>query len=1139
MFAQLHCRSWFSFLAGASSPEALAEAAAARGVGALALTDVNGVYGVVRFQRACRAHGIRPVFGAEVTVEEHRLVLLATGEEGFSNLNRLLTEAHQRSREAPAATFTELMDHAEGLHCLTATREGRLWRLVDERRTDAAMRWLHQLHAVFGPRLSIELAHHAHPGDRLRIDRLLRLAERCYVPVIVTGDIRYAQAVDYRRYDLMTCIRLGITVFDDHADRPRNAEAHVRTEEELRRLVPCPAAFDRAAQVAEECTLDLIPGYITPPAASVPPPYSPRTYLHRRCWEGFARRYGAVAPSARRGTRAPDPAGAVVVVRPDAPRSRDELRRRAQEQLKKELAVIAQLDLDEFFLVVHEIVEEARRRGIRCAGRGSAANSIVAYLLGITGVDPIENRLLFERFLHAGRRGTPDIDVDFDSERREEIIAWMEERFGIEQTAMTATLITYRSRSALRDTAKALGWPPEVVNRMSKATPPHWSPNKDLSEYRVRLERIVGPSPLLGVLLERATDLQGAPRHLGLHSGGMILSRKPLWHFSPVQVSANGVNVVQFDKDDVEALGLVKFDVLGLRMLACLSEAVEIGERHACGLPDVDELPLDDPATYNLMRSSKTLGVFQIESQGQLHLLAQHQPEDFVDIINEIALFRPGPLQSGMVHPFVQRRRGLKPVEYPHPSLEPVLRDTYGVIVFQEQVLEVAHHFAHMSLEEADEFRRLMSKFRDPGEMEGMRARFVSGAVAHGIDHATATAVFENVAKFVGYGFCRSHAAAFAKTVYQSAYLKTHHPAPFLAAFLQHRPGMYNLMTLEEECRRFGVPVLLPDVNRSGVRYDLERVGGAGAAGRRGIATRLAIRKPLTAIQGMSEEHAKAIAWERLNGPFRTVQDFWERVALDVDLFENVARSGALDALAGDSRRALWEVGLLARRVRPGSKPSILFEIPAFTADDVPDLPKLTEEDRLAWDYQTHGAARVHPMTLVRRTLNDYEIRPISTCWGLGRAVSGGRGTGPHVGRGAFAGVPDPPSRDGPVVTIAGIAMMRQRPGTANGVLFLTLEDETGFIQCFVYPKVLEALDHVLSQASLIVRGKLQVMGNWRGLVLHHAWPLNGILGGYEGHPSMAGGRDRMVKAVEGGVNDTAAPAGTVAERSLPTGQAG
>jgi error-prone DNA polymerase len=786
----------------------------------------------------------------------------------------------------------------------------------------------------------------------------------------------------------------------------------------------------------------------------------------------------------------------VVVVRPDAPRSRDELRRRAAEQLARELSVIAQLDLDEFFLVVHEIVEEARRRDIRCAGRGSAANSIVAYLLGITGVDPIEHRLLFERFLHAGRRGTPDIDVDFDSERRDEIIAWMENRFGIEQTAMTATLITYRSRLALRDTAKALGWPPEVVDRMSKAVPPHWG-TKDLSEYRVRLERIVGASPLLQVLLDRATDLQGAPRHLGLHSGGMILSRKPLWHFSPVQVSANGVSVVQFDKDDVEALGLVKFDVLGLRMLACLSEAVEIGTRHDCFVPgapgvdregtfDVDELSLDDAATYNLMRSSKTLGVFQIESQGQLHLLAQHQPEDFIDIINEIALFRPGPLQSGMVHPFVQRRRGLKPVEYPHPDLEPILGETYGVIVFQEQVLEVAHHFARMSLDEADEFRRLMSKFRDPGQMEGMRERFVSGAVAHGVDPGTATAVFENVSKFVGYGFCRSHAAAFAKTVYQSAWMKTHYPAAFMAAFLQHRPGMYNLMTLEEECRRFGVEVLLPDVNRSGARYDLERMPDG----------RLAIRKPLTAIQGMSEEHAREIVWERLNGLYRTVQDFYERVALDADLFDGVARSGALDALAGTSRRALWEMGLMERRLAaPGSRAALLFEAPAFSEDDVPELPPLTAEERFAWDYQVHGAARAHPMTLVRRTLGDYEIRPIATCWGLGRAVQ--------------------ETRDGPVVTIAGIAMLRQRPPTANGVLFLTLEDETGFIQCFVYPKVLEALDHVVSQASLIVRGKLQVMGNWRGLVMHHAWPLNGILGGYEGHPSMAGGRDRMITATE------------------------
>ena len=707
----------------------------------------------------------------------------------------------------------------------------------------------------------------------------------------------------------------------------------------------------------------------------------------------------------------------------------------------------------------------------------------MAYLLGITGVDPVEHDLLFERFLHAGRKGTPDIDVDFDSDRRNEIIHWMDERFGIEQTAMTATIITYRYRSAIRDTAKALGWSMDQVNRISKAVKPYNS--QPLSEYRVRIEQIVGPSPLLGVLLNMAQLLCNSPRHLGLHSGGMVLSRQPLHNFSPIQESANTVKLVTFDKYDVEALGLVKFDVLGLRMFAALSETVELIQRHQDVHLDIDELPLDDRATFNMIRAGKTLGVFQIESQGQLHLLAQHQPENFADLINEIALFRPGPLQSGMVHPFVRRRRGLEPVTYIHPLLEPVLNDTLGIIIYQEQVLEVAHQFAGMSLDEADEFRRLMSKFRDPGEMENMRERFVAGAMNKGVDEVTAQSVFDNVSKFVGFGFCRSHAAAFAKTVYQSAYLKCHFPAAYMAAFMQHRPGFYNLMTIEEEARRFGVTVLQPHINRSSFRYDLERQKDGT----------LAIRKPLSSIASISIDTARIIIWERLSRPFESVEDLYKRVPLDINLFRNLARSGALDVLSGSSRKALWEIGLMDRRNgQPGQQPTpLLFDEPTFTLEDIPALPALKKAERYSWDYETHKAARVHPMTLMRRTLNELEIRPIETCYRIGRYAPVGTG------------------KTNTIITTAGLTVLRQKPGTANGVMFLTLEDETGMIQTIVPPNVLEALDHVLSRSSLIVRGKLQVMGNWRGLVLTQAWPLDGIFGGYEGHASMAGGRDVFV----------------------------
>ncbi len=1124
MFTHLHVRSWFSFLAGGSSPDDYINRAHQMGMRSLALTDVNGVYGVVRFQQVCREAGIKPIFGAEVSVldapdpdgrsdqgrgdrergEQARpLVLLAATLDGYANLCRILTEAHHRDRDHPHAHLDDLSVYRDGLFCLTGATGCLLWDLLDAGRLGAARTWMRRLHDIFGERLSIEVVHHLLPGDKRRLQRLHALSKDTGITMAAAGDVRFAVPEHYRRYDLMTCIRNGVTVFDPHPARPRNAEAYMKDEQTLRKLIPWPEAFHRTEEIAQACSVDLLPGYITPPAARVTTGETCREHLIRLCTEAIDRKYAASGRKPRQ--------------REQGARQRErERRQRAKKQLRRELKVILKLQLEEYFLVVHEVVAEARRRGIRCAGRGSAANSIVAYLLGITGVDPLAHRLLFERFLHGGRKGTPDIDVDFDSERREEIISWMEERFGMEQAAMTATLVTYRLRSALRDVAKALGWPMNEVDVLSKAVPP--SGAHHARDYKVTLEQVLRPSPLMDTLIEMTASLADCPRHLGLHSGGMVLSRKPLYHFTPVQISANGVKMVQFDKYDVEALGLVKLDVLGLRMLASVSESVELIHRHVDPDFDIEEIPFDDIPTFNMIRASETLGTFQIESQGQLHLLAQHQPETFDDLITEIALFRPGPLQGGMVHPFVRRSRGEEKVVYDHPDLEPVLEDTYGIILFQEQVLEVAHKFAGMTLAQADDFRALMSRFRDPGEMEQMRGKFVQGAMRRGVDEVSANTVFDRVSNFVGYGFCRSHAAAFAKTVYESCFLKKRYPAAFMAAVMQHRPGMYNLMTLEEEARRFGVVTLPPDVNRSGVRYDIEDVRGeverrrdiedvlGGTRDMRrpaggGQTSRFQIRKPLTSVKELSEDDARVIVWQRLiGGPFTSIEDFYRRVPLEEDALRSLARSSAFDAFAGDSRKALWEVGLLLRSPVPrGSRGSTeLFDLRAFDEDDIPDLPELTEQDRLSWDYETHGAGRMHPMTLMRRTLNELEIRSIETCYRFGRYV-------PVQGSG----------RRYPVVTVAGISVLRQRPPTANGVLFVTLEDETGFIQCVVRPEVLEHLDHVLRQSALIVRGELHIQGNWRGLVVTNAWALNGIFGGYEGHPYQAGGRDRLIQRVQ------------------------
>lgn len=1066
-FAHLHTRSWFSFRAGGSAPEALVAQAASVGVTHLALTDVNGVYGIVRFQRACAAHAIHGIVGSTLYIHQpndrpkrrrrasqrdhppepdtlYPILLLAQDQAGYARLSTWITQAHLTCREAPHLPLTTL-EAVEGLHLVIS--EAYRW--------DVSV--LSTLKATWGDALSLELTHHYGASDQTNMRTVFRAHQATDIPLLATGNVRYATPRDYRRYDLLTCVRLGIDVFTPHPDRPRNAEQYVCDAAELHDRIPWSPAHDRAVEVATRCAVNVLADRVHPPYSMLCVDEPADHVLRRLCEQALAKRY-----------RIPQ-TGAVCA--------------QARAQFEKEFAVITSLALEEFFLVVHEIVEESRRRDIRCAGRGSAANAIVSYLLGITAVDPLAHNLLFERFLHGGRKGTPDIDVDFESERRDEIIAWMEERFGHTHTAMTANLVTYQLRSALRDVAKVLGWNLEIIGRLTAAVPRRRA--SSVADYRSTIEGILGKSPLVDVLIEHVDALAGCPRHLGLHSGGMILSRLPLSSYTPIQRSANGVKVVQFDKDDVEHMGLIKFDVLGLRMLSTLSEATTLIARHQARHIALNELRLDDGPTFDMIRRGETIGVFQIESQGQLHLLAKHQPETFQDLVTEIALFRPGPLQGGMVQPFVRRRQGKEAVVYDHPDLEPVLRDTYGVILFQEQVLDVAHRFAGMSLAEADQFRRLMSKFRDPGEMGEMRGRFVELTRARGISDEIANRVFDQVAGFVGYGFCRSHAAAFARTVYQSAWLKCHQGPAYMAALMQHIPGLYPLMTLEQEARRMGIDVRPPCIHRSGLRYDLER----------GIDDAWAIRKPLPSIHGVSLDDAKQVVWARLRSPITSIEDLLRRTTLSRDVAQSIARSGALDTLAADGRSALWTVGVVMRRLeqeRLRDLPS-LFEPPRIWDEtELPNLPRLTAVERISWDYQTHHAGRAHPMTLMRRELTDLEIRPIETCYRVGGAAA--------------------PMKREPRLTIAGIVMLRQRPPTAKGVQFVTLEDETGFIQCIVYPVLQERLDHIFVRNAMIVRGRLQIEGNWRGFIVEDAWVLDAMFGGYEGYASYSGGRDRWVR---------------------------
>ncbi|MBV9470359.1 MAG: DNA polymerase III subunit alpha, partial [Abitibacteriaceae bacterium] len=634
---------------GASSPKRLVEAAATDGQPALALTDRHSLAGVVQFIQACKIKQIKPIVGAELVVAGYPIVLLCADREGYANLCDLLTLTHSE-RLQEGLSLEQLEERfwdggTEGLFCLTGDTSGYLARAVHQGQYRQAREYLMRLAMLFPKRLFIELVHHRVRGNTATIKVLMELSCSQGVPVVATNAICYARPEEYALFDALTCARLGLTVGDAHQERPINNQAYLRSMQEMLELGFPATALANTQAIARLCQVDLLAERVTPPVAQVPDGMTPSEYLQGLCFEALSRRFTASYHHAR-------------------------------STLQRELSVIRDLGLDEFFLVVREVVQYARACGIRCSGRGSAANSLVAYLLNITGVDPLAHHLLFERFLHAGRKGMPDIDIDFATHRRGEVIEWMGRRFGESHTAMTANVITFRLRLAVREMMKILGYPLLLINQCTKLLP-HAAAHK-VREHRESLVATLGESVLLKSLLSLVESLHGCPRHLSLHAGGMILSRTPLRFISPIQTSKNGVRQIQFNKDDVEALGLIKFDVLGLRTLSVVTETLELLQSQGVAPPDVDALPLDDERAFELIRSGQTMAVFQLESPGQWHLLSCSQPKTFNDLVAQVALFRPGPLQGHMVAPYVLRRRQLRQVEYPHPSLEKLLKDTYG-----------------------------------------------------------------------------------------------------------------------------------------------------------------------------------------------------------------------------------------------------------------------------------------------------------------------------------------------------------------------------------------------------------------------------------------------------------------------------
>jgi len=1007
-YVELRCRSAFSFLDGASLPEDLVARAAEVGCDALALADVRGLQGAPRFFQAAARAGVRPIVGALVDVDGlGRVELLVEDRTGYRNLCRLLTAAALgRPKGQALATWEQLEAHAPGLHCLAGTAAGPLVATTGAGAAAdpaAAARNLDRLLGVFGrARLAVDVQRDGtRDGERLA-RRLADLAAAYRVPLLASGNVRHATPAGRALLDVLACIRLGTTL--DRAGRAlvANAERHLRAPAEAAaRFHDLPHAVRHSRQVAERCRFTLADLGYRFPDYPLPPGETPIGMLRRLTDEGARGRWGTVTP-------------------------------RIRAQLEHELALIEKLGFAGYFLIVWDIVRFCRSRGILCQGRGSAANSAVCYALGITAVDAVGMELLFERFLSEERGEWPDIDLDLPSgQRREEVIQYVYRRYGTHGAAMTATVIGYRARSAVREAGKALGLSLAQVDHLTRLL--HQHGYHDAHDDFARLLRLGGvdpEAPRIALLVAIVRQMLGLPRHLGQHSGGMVIAAGRLDEIVPLEPAAMpGRHVIQWDKDDCADLGIVKVDLLGLGMLATLEEAIPLVRAHEGVDLDLATLPPDDATTYAMLRRADTVGVFQVESRAQMATLPRMRPERFYDLVVEVAIIRPGPIVGQMVNPYLRRRTGAEPVRYAHPSLEPILRRTLGVPLFQEQLLRIAMTVAGFTGGEAEELRRAMGFKRSLERMQAIERTLRRGMTERGIPGAVQDEIVRGITSFALYGFPESHAASFALIAYASAYLKAHHPAAFCCALLNAWPmGFYHPATIVQDGMRHGVRFLPIDAVRSEVGCTLERVADA-----------LAVRLGLSWVKGLRREAAARIAATR---PHDAPAAMAQAARLQRDELEALAHAGALAAFGLRRREALWQASAVER-----DPTSLLAHVrPPRGGTPLPEMN--------AWD----------------ETVADYAASALTT--------------GPHVvaylrdelrARGVTAAADLPGVRHGAPVTIAGHVIVRQRPGTARGICFLTVEDETGMANVVVMPRVYDRWRLVLNTAPLLaITGSLE-----------------------------------------------------------------
>jgi error-prone DNA polymerase len=1006
-YAELHCKTNFSFLQGASHPDELVARAAELGYAALAITDRHSLAGVVQAHAAARQVGLKLLIGAEILpLDASPVVLLATNRAAYGRLARLLTLGRRRAPKGEChLTLADLAEHAAGLIALCQLPGDTNNRLLSLEESLARYR------EAFGDRCYALAELHRGADDARQLDLMIRQAREARLPLVAGNDVHYHHRARRALQDVLTSIAAGCTVAEAGQRLFANAERHLKSPEEISALfVRVPEALERSVAIAAQCEFSLAELRYEYPEELAPAGVHPLAYLRQLTWQGAGQRYPAGVPP------------------------------KVRELVEHELALIEELRYEAYFLTVWDLVRFARGRGILCQGRGSAANSAVCYCLGVTAVDPDRVDVLFERFISRERNEAPDVDLDFEHERREEVLQYLYDKYGRDRAGMTAEVITYRPRSAVRDVGKALGLSLDRVDALSK-TLDGYHHEADW-ESRCREAGLDVDVRVVRQLISLVGELIGFPRHLSQHVGGMVITRGLLSELVPIENAAmTDRTVIQWDKEDLDELGILKVDCLALGMLTAIRKGFDLVQLHYGRELALASIPADDEAVYDMVCEADTVGVFQIESRAQMSMLPRLRPRSFYDLVIEVSLVRPGPIQGDMVHPYLRRRDGLEPIEYPNEAVRQVLEKTLGVPIFQEQAMRLAVVAAGFTPGEADQLRRAMGAWRRPGIIEMFQRKLIDGMQANGLTAEYAQRVFQQICGFGEYGFPESHAASFALLVYVSAWLKRHYPDAFCAALLNSQPmGFYAPAQLVRDAREHGVEVRPADVNSSDWDCTLEHAEGTSLR---------AVRLGLRTLTGLPMAMMEKILAARERGPFRSLAEFARRTGLSQALLVRLAKADAFGSLELNRRHGLW----LALAEQPEKNRPLLAGLDDAEGEEVSmALPELTKYEEVLADYRAQGLSlRDHPLSFFRASLNPLGIARAEQLSEL------------PVGKRA---------------RVAGLVLMRQRPSTARGITFITLEDETGIANLIVRPPVWQRYRRVAAGAgAMIAEGILERQG--------------------------------------------------------------